>query len=66
MINSHLLYRLSYRGTTVRILLIQKGKSSLTSPFWHCRYKTWTIALVTASMLLWFSAATQMRPVSSA
>ena len=28
MINSHLLYRLSYRGTTVRILLIRKEKSS--------------------------------------
>ncbi len=29
MINSHLLYRLSYRGTATRILLINKGKSSL-------------------------------------
>ena len=29
MINSHLLYQLSYRGTTVRILLIQNGKSTL-------------------------------------
>ena len=34
MINSHLLYRLSYRGTTVRILLIAKEKSTpvKTSP----------------------------------
>ena len=29
MINSHLLYRLSYRGTTVRILLFAKEKSTL-------------------------------------
>ena len=29
MINSHLLYRLSYRGTTARMLLIKKGKSTL-------------------------------------
>ena len=29
MINSHLLYRLSYRGTAMRMLLIQKGKSIL-------------------------------------
>ena len=28
MINSHLLYRLSYRGTAVRILLFTKGKST--------------------------------------
>src|SRR5690554_6363685 len=28
MINSHLLYRLSYRGTAVRILLFIKGKST--------------------------------------
>ena len=28
MINSHLLYRLSYRGTTVRILLFAKEKST--------------------------------------
>jgi hypothetical protein len=28
MINSHLLYRLSYRGTTARMLLIQKRKST--------------------------------------
>src|SRR5690606_39229627 len=27
MINSHLIYRLSYRGTAVRILLFNKGKS---------------------------------------
>ncbi|CAE6916091.1 conserved protein of unknown function [Ectopseudomonas oleovorans] len=33
MINSHLLYRLSYRGTTVRMLLIKKGKSTLCSGF---------------------------------
>ncbi len=30
MINSHLLYRLSYRGTTTRMLLIKKEKST----FW--------------------------------
>ena len=29
MINSHLLYRLSYRGTVARMLLIKKGKSTL-------------------------------------
>ncbi len=29
MINSHLLYRLSYRGTTARMLLIKKEKSTL-------------------------------------
>jgi hypothetical protein len=29
MINSHLLYRLSYRGTTARMLLIKKEKSIL-------------------------------------
>ena len=28
MINSHLLYRLSYRGTVVRMLLIKKEKST--------------------------------------
>ena len=36
MINSHLLYRLSYRGTTVRMLLIQKGKSILLSAKRRC------------------------------
>ena len=36
MINSHLLYRLSYRGTTVRMLLIQKGKSILLKAKRRC------------------------------
>ena len=36
MINSHLLYRLSYRGTTVRMLLIQKGKSILLEAKRRC------------------------------
>ncbi|MGF6202791.1 hypothetical protein QF012_004836 [Pseudomonas laurylsulfatiphila] len=37
-------------------------------PFFISRLNqmTWTIASVTTSMLLWFSAATQMRPVSRA
>ena len=33
MINSHLLYRLSYRGTTARMLLIKKEKSTLYRDF---------------------------------
>ena len=33
MINSHLLYRLSYRGTTARMLLIKKEKSTLCRDF---------------------------------
>ena len=34
MINSHLLYRLSYRGTTARMLLIKKEKSTLCGDLW--------------------------------
>ncbi len=66
MINSHLLYRLSYRGTTGRILLIKKGKSSpqMTSP--DAYQITLAMALVTALRLPEFSAATQMRPVPTA
>ena len=33
MINSHLLYRLSYRGTTARMLLIKKEKSTPCGDF---------------------------------
>ncbi len=65
MINSHLLYRLSYRGITVRILLIRKGKSSI-SDFPLAVQRTWAMAWVTAGRLRWFSAATQMRPVPTA
>ena len=61
MINSHLLYRLSYRGTAVRILLFIKGKSTLSLAQITC-----TMASVTWSRLLWFSAAAQMRPVPMA
>ncbi len=66
MINSHLLYRLSYRGTTVRILLIKKGKSILPPFIFAQDYRTLAMASVTAPMLLRFSAATQMRPVLTA
>ena len=66
MINSHLLYRLSYRGTAVRILLIKKGKSTPAGRLPDSDQSTWTMALVTASRLLRFSAATQMRPVLTA
>ena len=66
MINSHLLYRLSYRGTAVRILLIRKGKSILYADFPCFVQRTWTMALVTASRLLRLSAATQIRPVPTA
>ncbi len=64
MINSHLLYRLSYRGICAYLTDCQgevkppPGKSS--------SYSTSTMALVTTWMLLWFNAATAMRPVSSA
>ncbi len=70
MINSHLLYRLSYRGTTVRILLIQNTKSSIcaaASDGSADRYhSTAAIAFVTVSRLLRFRAATQIRPVETA
>ena len=54
MINSHLLYQLSYRGIH-RMLLIKKDKSSTT---WHCRtqsdnpfgfYPAWAISLARSS-----------------
>ena len=61
MINSHLLYRLSYRGTAVRILLFIKGKSTLGPVQITC-----TMASVTWSKLSWFRAAAQMRPVPMA
>ena len=65
MINSHLLYRLSYRGTTTRILLITKGKSSICQlPL--ATYRTAAMALVTTGTLRVFRAATQMRPVPTA
>ena len=73
MINSHLLYRLSYRGTTVRILLFGKEKSTLQQCAGAGRevrrgpgasaQSTWTMASVTVPRLLRFSAAAQMRPV---
>ena len=68
MINSHLLYRLSYRGTAVRILLIKKGKSSSMRdfPVPFGRQTTLAMASVTALRLLALSAATQMRPVPTA
>lgn len=37
MINSHLLYRLSYRGTTARMLLIKKEKSTLVGDLYDVR-----------------------------
>ena len=65
MINSHLLYRLSYRGTTTRILLIKKESQAPGLSF-SCFHSTWVMARVTLSRLPLFSAATQMRPVLTA
>ncbi|VXB86560.1 hypothetical protein PSEUDO8O_20069 [Pseudomonas sp. 8O] len=39
MINSHLLYRLSYRGTTARMLLIKKEKSTLCRDIYVVRIR---------------------------
>ena len=66
MINSHLLYRLSYRGTTGRILLIKKGKSSMQTTSPPLFQITLAMASVTARRLPLFNAATQMRPVPTA
>ncbi len=64
MINSHLLYRLSYRGICAYLTdCLGEVKPPLGKTM---SYSTSTIALVTTWMLLWFSAATAMRPVSSA
>ncbi len=64
MINSHLLYRLSYRGICAYLTDCQQDvKLPLGKTM---SYSTSTIALVTTWMLLWFSAATAMRPVSKA
>jgi len=49
----------------VRILLIRKGKSSLSDFPWPGQ-RTWAMAWVTTGRLRWLSAATQMRPVPTA
>jgi hypothetical protein len=64
MINSHLLYRLSYRGICAYLTDCLEEVKPL--PGKSTGYSTSTMALVTTWMLLWFSAATAMRPVSSA
>ena len=64
MINSHLLYRLSYRGICAHHT--DRQGEVKPPPAKSSSYNTCTIALVTTWMLLWFSAATAMRPVSSA
>ncbi|MNC67994.1 hypothetical protein D3C75_1185440 [compost metagenome] len=50
------------------ISMVHKKREATGFPFFNSRLNqmTWTIASVTTSMLLWFSAATQMRPVSRA
>ncbi len=65
MINSHLLYRLSYRGTARRMLLIKREVKPLPMTS-HFPYRTWTMALVMVSRFDLFSAATQIRPVLTA
>ncbi len=46
MINSHLLYRLSYRGTTARMLLIKKEKSTLHRDIYVVRIRVFSDGVV--------------------
>ena len=46
MINSHLLYRLSYRGTTARMLLIKKEKSTLQRDIYMVRIRVFSEGVV--------------------
>ncbi len=72
MINSHLLYRLSYRGTDdahftknpIKVNVLDRTLTSAQTA--QASRMTVAIALATWSMLPSFSAATQMRPLLTA
>ena len=75
VINSHLLYRLSYRGTVASRASYRWPPRASTAmqrppgpgrPLRDAQRRTSAIAAATVGRLVVFSAATQMRPVPTA